>query len=281
MTASSAALSLARMVYRRAMAPPGRYKLQRMLGDGLPRPFQHPLEFLFNKGLSHVEQQAVDRVELIRAAVARQTCSFDVVYPDGKDSERTSPQIAHRSSVTSEWGTFLYLCSESFGARTILELGSCAGISGCYLASSKYCKRFIPVEGSPALASLAKSNIGRVSNEAEVVNALFDEALDKILPTIEDGIDLAYLDGHHEYEMTLHYFRRLKPHLNKRALVVFDDVHWSKGMWQAWQVIKGQGGFGYTIDVGRFGICLWDGSSSMAVNYNLCPYVGWLRKVSA
>ena len=281
MTTTTSSLTLARTIYRRAMAPLGIYKLQRMLEDGLPQPFKTPLEFLFAQGLCHEARQAVDRVELIRSAVTRQTRLFEVANSDSEDPKRTAAQIAHRSSVTSEWGTFLYLCAESFKSRTILELGSCAGISGCYLASSRYFTRFITVEGSPSLAPLAKSNIGQISDQAEVVNALFDDALDQILPTLRDGADLAYIDGHHEYEATLHYFRRLKSHLNKGALVVFDDVHWSNGMWQAWQVLKGQEGFVYTIDVGRLGICLWEGSSSLPIHYDLRPYIGWLRKVSA
>jgi len=260
------------------MAPLGMYKLRRMLEDGLPHLFQTPLEFLFARGLGHEEQRAVDRVELIRSAVAQQTCLFEIANPDSENPKRTAAHIARRSSVTPEWGTFLYLCAETFRSRTILELGSCAGISGCYLASSRYCTRLITVEGSTSLALLAESNIRQISDKAEVVNALFDEALDMILPTIKDGVDLAYIDGHHEYEATLHYFHRLESHINKGALVVFDDVHWSNGMWQAWQVLKGQEGFAYTIDVGRLGICLWGGCSTIPINYDLCPYIGWLRK---
>ncbi|HEX7176362.1 MAG TPA: class I SAM-dependent methyltransferase [Pyrinomonadaceae bacterium] len=256
-------------------------KLQRMLGDGLPRPLQHPLEFLFDKRLSHAEQQAVWRVESIRQTVARRAGSFEAFNRDGKALRVSAPQIARTISVTPEGGTFLYLCSESFRARTILELGGCAGISGCYLASSKYCERFITVEASPDLASLAGANLSLVSSRAEVVNAFFDDALDKILPTFGDGLDLAYIDGHHKYETTLHYFRRLKPHLNIGGLIVFDDIHLSEGMRQAWQVLKGHEGFAYTVGAGRFGIGLWDGSSTEPVHYNLCPYFGCLRKVSA
>lgn len=280
MTASSSSLSLARKVYRRTIAPLGRFKLQRMLADGLPRPFQHPLEFLFNKRLSHSEWQQVSRVELIRETVERQTRSFEVVNREGKVCQLTASEIAHRVSVNPEWGTFLYLCSQSFGARTVLELGSCAGISGCYLASSEYCERFITAEASPALASLARANICQVANKAEVVNALFDDALDQILPTLGAGVDLAYIDGHHKYEPTLHYFRRLEPHLNKGGLVVFDDVHLSQDMWRAWEVLKRRKGFAYTVDAGRFGICFWESFSAIPVNYDLCRYLGWLWKVS-
>jgi predicted O-methyltransferase YrrM len=262
------------------MAPLGRYKVQRMFGDGLSPHFQHPLEFLFDKRLSQSERQKVSRVELIREAVDRQPRSFQVVNRDGNVCQLTGSQIAHRASVNPEWGTFLYLCSQAFRARTILEFGSCAGISGCYMASSEYCERFITVEASPALASLARANICQVSNQAEVVNALFDDALDTILPTLEGGVDLAYIDGHHKYEPTLHDFRRLEPHLNRGALVVFDDVRLSEEMWHAWQVLKGRKGFSHTIDAGRFGVCFWDGLSSVPVNYDLGPYLCWLWKVS-
>jgi predicted O-methyltransferase YrrM len=281
MLTTGSPLSIARAIYRRAMAPLGIYKLQRMLEDGLPQPFQTPLEFLFARGLSPEARQAVNRVELIRSAVARQTRLFEVAHSDSENPRRTAAQIAYRSSVTSEWGTFLYLCAEAFKSRTMLELGSCAGISGCYLASSRYFTRFITVEGSSSLASLAKSNTGQISDRVEVVNALFDDALDQILPTVRDGIDLAYIDGHHEYEATLHYFRRLESYLNEGALVVFDDVHWSNGMWRAWQVLKEQEGFADTIDVGRLGICLWKGGAVLPIHHDLRPYVGWLRKVSA
>jgi predicted O-methyltransferase YrrM len=280
MITTNSFLSPARMIYRRATALLRMYKLRRMLEGGLPQPLQTPLEFLFAKGLSPEARRAVERVESIRSAVAQQMRSFEVVNPHNSDPQRTAAQIAHRSSVTFVWGTFLYLCAESFRSRTILELGSCAGISGCYLASSRYCTKFITVEGSASLAPLAKSNIERISDRGEVVNALFDDALDQILPTLGGGVDLAYIDGHHEYEATLHYFRRLQSHLNKGALVVIDDIHWSDGMWRAWQVLRGQEGVGYTIDAGRFGICLWEGDPTRPVHYDLRRYVGWPRKVN-
>jgi predicted O-methyltransferase YrrM len=248
-----------------------------MFGDGLPRAFERPLEFLFEGRLSPAEQQAVCKVESIRQTVAGQPSSFEVVNRDGKVLQLTASQIAHGVSISPEWGVFLYLCSESFGARTVLELGSCAGISGCYLASSKHCERFVTVEASTALASLARANIRQVSEKAEVVNALFDDALDEILPALRGGIDLAYIDGHHKYEATLHYFRRLEPHLNEGGLMVFDDIHLSEGMFRAWQVIKGWEGFAYTISAGRFGLCLRGGPASTTVHYNLCPYFGCLR----
>lgn len=277
----SQSLSLPRAIYRRAVAPLGMYKLQRMVECGLPRPFKLPIEFLFTKRPGRDGRLAARRVELIRAALAGERRLFEVANPDGDDPRRTAAQIAHRSSVTEEWGTFLYLCAESFKPRTILELGSCAGISGCYLASANCFTKFITVEGSSSLAQLAESNLGQISDRVEVVHASFNDALGRLVQTLAAGIDLAYIDGHHEYAATLHYFRRLRPSLNTGALLIFDDIHWSSGMWRAWQVLRGHEGFAHTIDVGRFGICLWEGDSAVPVHYDLSPYLGWLRRVSS
>jgi predicted O-methyltransferase YrrM len=273
-------LSLARVVYRQSLAPLGTHKLQKMLSDGLPQPFASPLEFLFKHSLSHSDGKKVDTVERIRKAVESETRVFEVIDRNGKVCPLTAAQIAQQVSVNSEWGTFLYLCSASFRARTVLELGGCAGISGCYLASSEYCERFITVEASPELAALARMNIRQVSGEAQVVNARFDDALDEILPTLVRGLDLVYIDGHHKFEPTLHYFRRVERYLNKSAVVVFDDIHLSQEMYQAWELLRTMQGARYTIDAGRFGLFFWDGGSTTPVSYNLSQYLGWLWKVS-
>lgn len=280
MSAFRSILSLARTAYRQGLAPFGRYKLQTMLSDGLPQSFGYPLEFLFKHSLRQPDCEKVVRVERIRSAVESQARGFEVINRDGKVCPLTAAQIAHQVSVDSEWGTFLYLCSASFRARTILELGGCAGISGCYLASSEYCERFITVEASPQLAALARSNIHQISAEAEIVNARFDEALDQILPTLVRGLDLVYIDGHHKFEPTLRYFRRVAPYLNTSALVVFDDIHLSEEMLKAWQLLKTMKGVRYAIDAGRFGLTFWAGDSSIPVNYDLSRYLGWLWKVS-
>lgn len=280
MSAFRSILSLARTAYRQGLAPLGRHKLQTMLSDGLPQPFQYPLAFLFTHSLCESDGEKVVKVERIREAVESQSRVFEVINRHGRVCPLTAAQIAHKVSVNSEWGTFLYLCSASFRARTILELGGCAGISGCYLASSEYCERFITVEASPELAALARFNIRQISAKAEIVNARFDEGLDEILPTLTKGLDLVYIDGHHKFEPTLHYFRRVAPYLNRPALVVFDDIHLSEEMLRAWQLLKTMEGVRYAIDAGRFGLSFWDGGSSRPVHYDLGPYLGWLWKVS-
>jgi predicted O-methyltransferase YrrM len=273
--------SLARKAYRRAVAPLGLRSLHRMLAGGLPAPFRHPLEFLFDGRLDPAEQELAHRVERIREAVARDPRVFRALNRDGEVRPLTGAQVARSASIGREWGTFLHLCARSFGARTILELGGCAGISGCYLASAETCERFVTVEGSPDLAALARASLLGVSDRAEVANELFDDALDRLLPTFADGIDLAYVDGHHRYDTTLHYLARLEPHLGRGALVVFDDIRLSRGMWRAWRAVEERPGFSFTVDAGRFGLALWSGSAAGPVRCDLSLYFGFLRRAAA
>lgn len=280
MSATGMILPYAGKIYSRLMAPLGAHKVRQMSKNGLPLPFQMPLQYLFEKDLSRDDQRIVDRVEAIRNSLASSTEIFEIVSSDTKDPSRTAAQIAHQSSVTKDWGTFLYLCAKSFKAANILELGSCAGISGCYLASSNHCKTFTTVELMPRLAALAKTNLRQVSESAVVINGSIDERLDEILKSQNRSLDLVYIDGPHRYDPTLRYFQQLMPNLTKGALVVFDDIHWSPEMLEAWKLLREQNGFSDTIDVGRFGLGLWDGSTAKPRTYNLTAYTGWLRQVS-
>jgi hypothetical protein len=106
------------------------------------------------------------------------------------------------------------------------------------------------------------------------VNASFDEALDRILPTLRDGIDMAYIDGGKDKRSNLRYLERVTPSLNEGCLVVFDDIHWSSEMWEMWGVVRKWKGFSHTINAGRFGVCLWSGRDVRPKTYDLYNMAG-------
>jgi predicted O-methyltransferase YrrM len=270
----------------------GRRQLRKMQRSGLPHCLYSPFLFLLNLRLGSEEYQVVRRIEALRSEMAKRTDEFVGVFSEAESlsatgvnsSSANSPQSLTRvrsltqvvqvSSVLPQWGAFLYLCANAIGAKTILELGAGAGISGCYLASGKNSHRFITVEGSPERARLAKAHLYQVANNFELVNASFDEALDRILPTLRDGIDMVYIDGGKDKPSNLHYLERLTPSLNKGGLVVFDDIHWSSEMWKMWEVVRGRKGFSYTINAGRFGVCVWTGGTTRPKMYTLFGIAG-------
>ena len=250
----------------------GRRQFRRMLTDNLPNPLRPPIEFLLSGKLSAEDARVVRRIERLRVELGKRQNEFVTVFSGRTPIEsettlsseldtikRSLPEVAYESSVSPRWGTFLYLCANAARAKTILELGSSAGVSGCYLASSRDCQRFITVEGSSELARLAETNLSRIARNFEVVNASFTDALDRILPTLRHGVDMAYIDGDKQESTLCHSFECLAPHLNSGSIVVFDDIYWSSEMWSAWQILRRRKGFSHAITGGRFGICFWTG----------------------
>lgn len=287
-SAKSTAQSAAKTVFK----PQRAARVTRALAAGLPPFLEAPLRFLGEGTLAVQDQARVARVEQLRAAmVARAEEQVRVLYspkPLSAGTEATAdlrPQhgeemrfdlkrIATHTSVSQEWGTFLYLCAAAAEATTVIELGACAGVSGAYLAAAPSVQRLVTIEGSADLAALARENITAIDPRAEVINALFDDALDELLPDRLTGIDFAWIDGHHEKIATLHYFQRLRPALAPGALVLFDDISWSQDMRECWGEVCRTTGFAHAVDLGKCGVTVWDGGGSLPRQWDLSTLRG-------
>lgn len=269
-------MNLARGAYVRGIAPLGANRAAAHLRAGLPDSFRPALDYLFWGKLEPDDGRAVERVEALRRSFASSPETFPLFNVFQTAIERSAREIAEAASVTPQWGAFLYLCAKGFRAGTILELGSCAGISTCFLASDPFCRRLISVEWSPELARVAEKHVQQILPGAQVLNAPIDEILPQTLALFENDLQLYYVDAFHQYASTLRFMQTAIPHLARGALVVFDDIHWSKPMWQAWQELRAHEGFSHTLDVGRFGLCVWQGGAVRPKQYNLAKYAGWL-----
>jgi predicted O-methyltransferase YrrM len=260
----------------RLAAAIGRRQLQAMKRSGLPAYLHGPLAFLRERQIPGGDCGPVDRVEALRAALASAkgvVKVFDAVgahasstanaarrLDEKRPAVRSLFETAHVSSVSALWGTFLYLCASASRAKTILELGSGAGISGCYLGSAPTCRRFITVEGSADRARLAEAHLRQIVGDVEVVSASFDAALDRLIPSLDDGLDFVFVDGDKTKGSYLALLDRLAARLNRGAVVVFDDIQWSD-VQEDWKALCARPGLSFAINVGRFGICVWDGGA--------------------
>lgn len=270
--------SIARRLSRRInrLLAPGR--ISRLESQGLPPELSGPLKFLGKETLSQESKQISGRIEALRQRVSERgsrkvrvlyspkpgssgTAVSDDLRPQhGKELDFSMEQIA-KTGKNRRWGLFLHLLATECRAKTVLELGSCIGMSGCYLASASSCETFITVEGSPELAALAQAHIREFKPDAQVVNMLFDEALDELLPTLSAKIDFLFIDGHHEKIATIHYYQRISPYLSDDAVVVFDDISWSYDMRDAWKILCRREEFAHCADFGAVGVCLLRASS--------------------
>jgi len=88
----------------------------------------------------------------------------------------------------------------------------------------------------------------------EVVRGHFQDVLPAVLQRSGE-LDLAFIDGHHEYQPTLDYFHQIQPFLSERGVMVFDDVYpWSRPVRRAWNRINKTAPQGKAIDLAKFGI---------------------------
>ncbi|MFD1079748.1 O-methyltransferase, partial [Longispora fulva] len=62
-----------------------------------------------------------------------------------------------------------------------------------------------------------------------------------------------YFDGNHQKKATLEYFEKLFPTAHNDSVFIFDDIHWSKEMEEAWEEIKAHPAVRVTIDTFSWG----------------------------
>src|SRR2546430_379368 len=67
-------------------------------------------------------------------------------------------------------------------------------------------------------------------------------------------VDLAFIDGNHRKEPTLKYFNEILTKTTESSILIFDDIHWSREMEEAWQNIKAHPSVTLSIDLFFIGI---------------------------
>jgi len=229
--------------------------LSAALRAGMPGLLEKPLRFYVWPRLDQEDRRRVELVERRRSELGAQTVR-EARTAMGR--EFTIGRFAQETSASPEKATVLYLLAKESRAQTIIELGSCVGISGSYLASANP-QRMVSIEGSPELSAVASESIRQVKPDAEVLTGSFSDVLPTVVPQLTDGIDFAWIDGHHEKEPTLRYFDALRPALNSGAVVLFDDISWSVDMRSAWAQLADTEGFSDTVDLGWMGLGIWGG----------------------
>ncbi|MDY3112754.1 MAG: class I SAM-dependent methyltransferase [Helicobacter sp.] len=143
--------------------------------------------------------------------------------------------------------------------KNILELGACCGFSSAYFSYFAKDSRIITLEGSENLAKIARENhrFFGVKN-VEVRVGRFDLSLPLVLKEYSP-FDFVFIDGHHNKEATLGYFKQILPFvktLGGGGVMLFDDIAWSDGMREAWSEILSSRAHKKAEDFGWMG-ALW------------------------
>jgi predicted O-methyltransferase YrrM len=173
-----------------------------------------------------------------------------------KLSQRTISAIAKNSASSAKQGQLLFKIANYYHPNTIIELGTSLGIATAYLASANINANMVTLEGSAAISDIAEKNFQKLGlNNIEIVKGNFDDTLSDVIgKKIESLIDLAYIDGNHRKESTLKYFNMLLARTGDSSVIVFDDIHWSWDMEEAWNEIKSDSRALLTIDLFFIGL---------------------------
>lgn len=134
-------------------------------------------------------------------------------------------------------------------SKTIIELGTCLGVTTCYLAKASPSSQVITVEGCSETAQIAQENfekLGIPGIDLKVGN--FDLLLPEILQD-QMKLDFLFIDGNHRKEATLNYFYACLDKVHQDTILIFDDIYWSQGMKEAWKEIKQHPKVTVTVDL--------------------------------
>ena len=162
--------------------------------------------------------------------------------------------IVHNSSVTRKKGEFLFRLIHEYKPATILELGTSVGISAIYFGLAAPNSQIITIEGCLDSANLARENFYKAGlKNIRVITGNFEDKLAVALTEMPSP-DLVFFDGNHKKAPTLAYFDQCLQHIHPGTIFIFDDIHWSAGMEEAWNTIREHPKVIVSIDLYYLGI---------------------------
>ncbi len=166
--------------------------------------------------------------------------------------------ISVQNSRSQQWLQLMFKLMRELKPVTVLELGTCIGISGMYCAAGLAMNTtgtVVTVEGAKAYAALAAENFSALALTNVVqYTGRFSDLLPGILNK-HRPVDFVFVDGHHDGDATVSYFEQLIPFLSASAWILFDDISWSKGMKNAWKTISRDERVSFSANLSLVGIC--------------------------
>ena len=171
-----------------------------------------------------------------------------------KSNTRQISKIAQTAGITPKRAELLYRIVNYFQPENILEIGTSLGLATSALALGNPKAKITTLEGCPETLGVAQKQFEnfKLSNIDAVVNE-FTEYFKNCQRNTEH-CQLIYFDGNHSKQATLDYFEWLLPTITNETVWIFDDIHWSEGMEEAWEIIKNHPKVTVTIDTFQWGL---------------------------
>lgn len=170
------------------------------------------------------------------------------------NNKRKVSAIARSSLKPKKFSQLLFRIVHFYKPSSILELGTSLGITTSYLSFANPGSTIVSMEGAPQVAYIAKQNLRQLNlSNIKIIEGKFENNLALLISELPN-LDFVFIDGNHRIEPTLNYFQQLLSKVTPSTIFIFDDIHWSKEMEDAWNEIKQHDSVTLTIDLFFIGI---------------------------
>ncbi len=240
-----------------------KYKLfsRHRKGHGIHSPFV--FEFVTKVLRNREEKPVYAEIDELRKSL--QGSQETVSYKDPGAGSATLPvnnrkiaDIVKAASISGKYGKLIYRMVEKYTPEIILEIGTSLGLSTLYLAKANEKAKVYTLEGAEPVARLAKDNFNRMNAlTIQLKTGLFKDSLPETLSKLK-MVDMVFFDGNHTKEASLDYFYQCLEKAGNQTIFIFDDIHWSEGMENAWNIIKTDERVRISIDLFRMGIVFFN-----------------------
>lgn len=190
------------------------------------------------------------RKELLNSEVTIKVADF------GAGSKKVNTQIRRLSDIT-KYSTssrkfaqlYQYFCKLT-PARTVLELGTCMGLTSRYLSRIASGTTYT-IEGSEEIRAIAMGS--HAIENLNFIQGKISETLTEILLQV-DQVDFALIDANHTYRGTMDAYHQIKEKLLPTSILAIGDIHWSSEMETAWKEIISKDEVKLSLDFFECGI---------------------------
>ena len=234
-----------------------KYRLKAKTRHGVHSPFAYRLvdqviyDFQAKKVYADIEKL---RSELVRDMRSIPITDLGVGSVLNKSKQKKVSTLAKNILKPTKLDQLIHRLVADVNPGNIIELGTCLGIQTAYLAKAAPNARVISIEECPETVAIALENLEKLQiQNTEICVGNFDELLPDIIKNIPE-LDLILINGSHTKEAILNYFQWCLPKLSERSIMIFDHIHRSKEMNEAWEHIKGQPKVSVTIDLFQIGL---------------------------
>lgn len=241
-------------------------------GHGIHSPFV--FDFIIHVLNDKKKYPVYSKIESVRKKLLKENTTIEVedfgagsaVLPF---KNRKISDIANSSLKKKKFAQLLFRIANYYHSKTIVELGTSFGISTSYLASANAASKVFTFEGAKNIAKIATGNFENLGlKNIELLEGSFQKTLPLLNRKIEN-VDLLFIDGNHRKDPTLEYFNFFLKKSNNDSIFIFDDIHWSRPMEEAWKLIQENDSVTLTIDLFFIGIVFFSSDFKVKQHFTI------------